>query len=184
MATEVMKRLINVDEYYKMAEVGILKPEDRVELINGEIYEMSPVGSKHGSVVKTLAMILNELFKGEAVIGIQDPVRLDESNEPEPNISILRYRDDFYSQAHPGPKDVLAIIEVADSSLRHDTQVKMPLYANFDIPEYWIIDIATKQITVHLGPVGPSYSSQQVYGTSDEINLLSKTIVVSDLLKF
>jgi Uma2 family endonuclease len=184
MATEVMKRLINVDEYYKMAEVGILKPGDRVELINGEIYEMSPIGSRHGSVVKTLAMILNEIFKGEAVIGIQDPVRLDESNEPEPDISILKYRADFYSQAHPGAHDILAIIEVADSSLRHDKQVKMPLYANYDIPAYWIIDIATKQITVHLDPVGNSYSSQQVYGIGDEIVLLGKTIVVGDLLKF
>jgi Uma2 family endonuclease len=184
MATEVMKRLINVDEYYKMAEVGILKPGDRVELINGEIYEMSPIGSRHGSVVKTLAMILNEIFKGEAVIGIQDPVRLDESNEPEPDISILKYRADFYSQAHPGAHDILAIIEVADSSLRHDKQVKMPLYANYGIPAYWIIEIATKQITVHLDPVGNSYSSQEVYGVGAEIALLGKTIVVSDLLKF
>jgi Uma2 family endonuclease len=184
MATEVMKRLINVDEYYKMAEVGILKPGDRVELINGEIYEMSPIGSRHGSVVKTLAMILNEIFKGEAVIGIQDPVRLDESNEPEPDISILKYRADFYSQAHPGAHDILAIIEVADSSLRHDKQVKMPLYANYGIPAYWIIEIATKQITVHLDPVGNSYSSQRVYGIGDEIALLGKTIVVGDLLKF
>jgi Uma2 family endonuclease len=184
MATEVMKRLINVDEYYKMAEVGILKPGDRVELINGEIYEMSPIGSRHGSVVKKLAMILNEIFKGEAVIGIQDPVRLDESNEPEPDISILKYRADFYSQAHPGAHDILAIIEVADSSLRHDKQVKMPLYANYGIPAYWIIEIATKQITVHLDPVGNSYSSQRVYGIGDEIALLGKTIVVGDLLKF
>jgi Uma2 family endonuclease len=184
MATEVMKRLINVDEYYKMAEVGILKPGDRVELINGEIYEMSPIGSRHGSVVKKLAMILNEIFKGEAVIGIQDPVRLDESNEPEPDISILKYSADFYSQAHPGAHDILAIIEVADSSLRHDKQVKMPLYANYGIPAYWIIDIATKQITVHLDPVGNSYSSQEVYGVGAEIALLGKTIVVSDLLKF
>ncbi|MEQ9376796.1 MAG: Uma2 family endonuclease [Imperialibacter sp.] len=189
MATEVMKRLINVDEYYKMAEVGILKPGDRVELINGEIYQMSrgaasPIGSKHGSVVKSLARILNEIFKGDAVIGIQDPVRLDENNEPEPDISILKYRADDYSQAHPGSQDVLAIIEVADSSLHHDKQVKMPLYANYGIPEYWIIDIATRQITVHLDPVGNSYSSQQVYGIGDEIVLLGKTIVVSDLLKF
>ena len=184
MATEVMKRLINVDEYYKMAEVGILKPGDRVELINGEIYEMSPIGSKHGSVVKKLAMILNEILKGQVVIGIQDPVRLDESNEPEPDISILKYRADFYSQAHPGPLDLLAIIEVADSSLRHDRQVKLPLYAFYGVPEYWIIDITTKQITVHLGPVGNGYSSQRKFGIGDEIILLGKTIVVSDLLKF
>ncbi|MEQ8810688.1 MAG: Uma2 family endonuclease [Imperialibacter sp.] len=184
MATEVMKRLINVDEYYKMAEVGILKPGDRVELINGEIYQMSPIGSKHGSVVKSLARILNEIFKGDAVIGIQDPVRLDENNEPEPDISILKYRADDYSQAHPGSQDVLAIIEVADSSLRHDKQVKMPLYANYGIPEYWIIDIATKQITVHLAPVGKSYSSQRNFGIGDEISLLGKIIEVSDLLKF
>lgn len=184
MATEVMKRLINVDEYYKMAEVGILKPGDRVELINGEIYEMSPIGSKHAAIVDRLARILNKLFSDTATIRVQNPVRIDGNNEPEPDISILKYRADDYSQAHPGAHDILAIIEVADSSLRHDKQVKMPLYANYGIPEYWIIEIATKQITVHLDPVGNSYSSQRVYGIGDEIALLRKTIVVSDLLKF
>lgn len=184
MATEVMKRLINVDEYYKMAEVGILKPDDRVELINGEIYEMSPVGSKHGSVVKSLARILNEIFKGKAVIGIQDPVRLDENNEPEPDISVLKYRADDYSQAHPGSQDVLAIIEVADSSLRHDRQVKMPLYAHHGIPEYWIVDIEKRQIAVNIGLQGKGYREQHTYKLGDEIMLLGQTIFVADLLKF
>jgi Uma2 family endonuclease len=184
MATEVMKRLINVDEYYKMAEVGILKPGDRVELINGEIYEMSPIGSKHAAVVDRLTRLLNKRFTDDVIIRTQSPIGIDSSNEPEPDISILKYRADFYSQAHPGAHDILAIIEVADSSLRHDKQVKMPLYANYGIPAYWIIDIATKQITVHLDPVGNSYSSQQVYGIGDEIVLLGKTIVVGDLLKF
>jgi Uma2 family endonuclease len=118
------------------------------------------------------------------VIGIQSPVRLDENNEPESYISILKYRADFYSQAHPGPLDLLAIIEVADSSLRHDRQVKLLLYACYGVPEYWIIDIATKQITVHLAPVGKGYSSQQNFGIADEIILLGKAIVVSSLLKF
>ena len=184
MATEVAKRLIHVDEYYKMAVVGILKPGDRVELINGEIYDMSPIGSKHAAVVDRLTRLLNKIFPGDAIIRSQNPVRLDENNEVEPDISILKYRADDYSQAHPGPQDVLAIIEVADSSLRHDSRVKMPLYFHHGIPEYWIVDIEKRQIVVNTGPQGKAYQKQHVYSIGDEILLLGQTIVVADLLKF
>ncbi len=184
MATEVMKRLINVDEYYKMSEVGILKPGDRVELINGEIYEKSPIGSIHAAVVDRLTRLLNKRFYDDHIIRTQSPIGIDSNNEPEPDISILKFKENFYVSGHPGAKDILVIIEVADSSLRHDKQVKMPLYAFYEVPEYWIIDIATKQITVYVDPVGNGYSSQQIYGIGDEIILLGKTIVVSDLLKF
>lgn len=129
MATEVVKRLINVDEYYKMAEVGILKAEDPVELIHGEIFQMSPIGSRHAAIVDYLAKVMNQLFDGEAIVRVQNPIRFDNNNEPDPDISLLKFRSDYYSTAHPGSVDVLALIEVAGSSIRFDKEVKAPLYA-------------------------------------------------------
>ncbi|MEO1256545.1 MAG: Uma2 family endonuclease, partial [Bacteroidota bacterium] len=117
MNVEVTKRALSVDEYYKMAQVGILKPSDRVELIQGEIIEMSPVGSKHASIVKRLARMINIWFEDKVTVGVQDPVRLNDESEPEPDISILKYRADDYLYSHPSPEDVLSIIVVSDTSI-------------------------------------------------------------------
>ncbi|MEQ8881040.1 MAG: Uma2 family endonuclease [Cyclobacteriaceae bacterium] len=182
MVTEVTKRLITVEDYYKMAEVGILKPTDRVELIQGDIYEMSPIGSKHASVVNRLSKILNELFGQETIISIQAPVRLDNKNEPEPDVAILKFKSDFYASAHPGPADTLAIIEVSDSTINFDRSVKTPLYAVSNILVYWIVDIETDQIIVHTNPVGKEYLNRTSYRPSDNVQLLSKTLKVSDII--
>jgi len=182
MASAVAKRLLNVEEYYKMAEVGILKPSDRVELINGEIFDMSPIGSKHAAVVKKLARLLNEIFQNKAIIGIQDPIRLDSDNEPEPDISILQFRPDFYSKAHPGSRDIQAIIEVADSSIKHDKEVKAPLYASYGIPVYWIIDIENNCIEVLTNPKGSDYLANEIFQMGDSIVLLKKKLKVGDII--
>lgn len=181
MATEVIKRLLNVEEYYKMAEAGILKPEDRVELIHGEIYEMSPIGSKHGSTVKRLNQLLNRIFNTQVIIGVQDPVRLNDNNEPEPDLSILKYQLDFYAGSHPTPKDVIAIIEVADSSLNHDMEVKKPLYASFAIPEYWVIDIDAELVQVFKNPAGNDYLNRKTYHKGDSVQFLEKAIYINDI---
>ncbi len=183
MITEVTKRLITVDKYYKMAEVGILKPSDRVELIHGDIYEMSPIGSKHASVVNRLSKILNELFAGEAIISIKAPVRIDDQNEPEPDISILKYKSDFYASAHPGPADTLVIIEVSDSSIKHDQSVKMPLYAASNIPVYLIIDIETDRIIEYKNPKSEKYSKKSLYEVKDSIQILGKSLSVSKIIE-
>jgi len=182
METAVVKRLINVEEYYKMAEVGILKPDDRLELINGEIFKMSPIGSNHAGIVNKLGSLLNELFKNIAVIGVQNPVRMDYKNEPEPDISVLKYRSDFYTSAHPEPADVLAIIEVAGSSISFDKEVKAPLYALHSIPEYWIIDLENNRIEVHSKPNEGIYSEAQLFLPGDEVSLLDKKLLVNDVL--
>ncbi|MBD3628592.1 Uma2 family endonuclease [Cyclobacterium sp.] len=182
MATEVVKRLINVDEYHKMAEMGILKPDDRLELIQGEIYEMSPIGSKQAGIVNKLASLLNELFKNKAVVGVQNPVQIDDRNEPEPDICLLKYRPDFYASAHPVPADVLAIIEVSDASIRFDKDVKLPLYATHRIPEYWIIDLDNNWIEVHTNPKKGSYASIQRYLPGEEISLMEQRLSVNELL--
>lgn len=182
MVTEVAKRLINVDEYHKMAEVDILKPSDRVELIHGEIIEMSPIGSRHASIVNRLAKILNQLFMEELIVGIQAPINIDSGNEPEPDISILKSKQDFYASAHPKPFDVLAVIEVSDSSLSYDRDVKLPLYASVDIPNYWIVDIEANQIIVYTKPKGPDYMERVIYQLDDQIELRGKTIGVKDVI--
>ena len=176
------KRPITVEEYYKMAEVGILKPNDRVELINGEIYQMSPIGSKHAGVVNRLARIFNELFKNQVTVSVQAPIRLDDKTEPEPDMSILKFRSDDYFSGHPTPEDILAIIEVANSSLKHDKEVKVPLYARYGIPVYWIIDIDNRKIEVYQNPDGQTYRQQLAYSETEEISLLKKSIPIQELL--
>lgn len=182
MGTAVIKRLINVDEYYKMAEVGILKPDDRLELINGEIFKMSPIGNKHAAIVDRLARILNNQFQSKAVIRVQNPVRFDLNNEPEPDISILKYKADDYISGYPIPVDVLAIIEVAGSSIKFDKEVKAPLYALHSIPEYWILDLESNRIEVLSNPNDGTYTNIQTYMPGDEVILMGQKLTVNELL--
>ncbi|MFO7825555.1 MAG: Uma2 family endonuclease [Cyclobacterium sp.] len=182
MATEVVKRLINVDEYYKMAEVGILKPEDRVELIYGEIFKMSPIGSRHAAIVNYCAKVMNQLFDGEAIVRIQNPIRIGHDNEPEPDISLLKFRPDYYTSAHPRPADVLVLIEVAGSSIKFDREVKAPLYAAHGIPECWIIDLENNQIEFLSKPQGDTYTETRVFVPGDEVWLIGKRFSVKELL--
>ena len=182
MSAEVAKRLVNVEEYYKMAEVGILQPSDHVELIRGEIYTMSPIGSKHAGIVKRLTKLLNDLFRDEVILGVQDPIRLSDENEPEPDISILKYREDYYINGHPTPKDILAIIEVADSSIKYDKEVKIPLYASHGIPVYWIVDIENDMIEVLSNPIEGSYNEKKVYSSGDVLTLLGKRLQFKDII--
>jgi Uma2 family endonuclease len=182
MVIDVTRRLINVDEFYKMAEVGILKPADRIELISGEIIEMSPIGSKHAGVVNRLSRLLNKILENKVVVGVQNPVRLDDINEPEPDISVLKYRSDDYSTHHPEPNDILALIEVADSTINYDKEIKIPLYASYKIPLYWIIDIGKDRIEVYTNPQDSDYLEKTTYNLSDEISLLGVELKVKDIL--
>jgi Uma2 family endonuclease len=152
MATDPQKRQITVSEYYAMAESGILAPDERVELIEGEIYRMAPIGNRHAGCVKRLNGILTPLLAGRATIGIQDPVRLSDLSEPEPDVSVLRYRSDGYGGGHPGSADVFFLVEAADTSLDFDQRVKLPLYARSGIPEVWIVDLPQGLIEIHRSP--------------------------------
>lgn len=145
---------ISVDAFYRMGEAGILGPTDRVELIDGEIIDMSPIGALHAAIVARLASSFSQRLGEAAVIRCQNPLRLDDTSEPEPDIAILRPRADFYMTAHPGPADVLLVIEVSDTSLAYDLGTKVPLYARHGIPEVWVIDAATRQTRVFRQPIG------------------------------
>ncbi|MEM8896264.1 MAG: Uma2 family endonuclease [Bacteroidota bacterium] len=179
---EVLKRLVNRNEYFRMAEVGILSPDDRLELLNGEIYEMSPVGSRHSSVVKKITKIIHDLSLSDVIVGVQDPISFDEYNEPEPDISVVKYRSDYYAKHHPQPKDTLFLIEVADSSISFDMEIKLPLYAQHNIPEYWIIDLKAERILIFKEASNGKYIHQYTRNANDEVLLLGKTVEVSEIL--
>ena len=167
-AEEILRRhRLNVDEYHRMAEAGILGPDARVELIEGEIIDMAPIGSRHAAVVRQLAHILHQNVGYQAIVSTQNPVRLDEYSEPEPDLALLRPRDDFYATAHPGPGDILLIIEVADTSLRYDREIKIPLYARHGIPEVWLVDLVNERLLRFLEPGPDGYRTEEdVTGTA------------------
>lgn len=142
----VRKHRLTVADYRRMAEAGILDEETRVELIDGEIIDMSPIGSPHAGTVNRLIQVFGRAIGQAAVLSVQNPVILGEFSEPEPDIALLRPRNDFYTSAHPGPEDVLLIVEVSQSSLRHDREVKIPLYARHRIPEVWLVDVDNKRL--------------------------------------
>jgi Uma2 family endonuclease len=166
------RHVISVDAFHQMGETGILGPADRVELIDGEIIDMSPIGVLHAAIVDVLARHFGRRA-GEAVfIRCQNPLRLDDISEPEPDIAILRPRADLYTTAHPGPTDVLLVIEVADTSLAYDLGTKVPLYARHGVPEVWVIDAATRRTRVFREPAkSPEVGRPAGSGYAEEVSV-------------
>ena len=152
---EVTRRRFTVHDYHRMAEAGILHEDDRVELIEGELSEMTPVGARHANVVRKLNQILSQQINDQFLIDVQNPVRLNENSEPEPDLAVIRNRD--YRDSLPGPEDVLFLIEVSDTTLSYDRNVKLPLYARSGIPEVWIFDLTSEIVERHTGPSGDIY---------------------------
>ena len=154
---DIVRHRFTVDDYYRMAEIGILGPDDRVELLRGEIYEMSPGGSHHSAFLTRLDRALQKIVADRALIRCQCPVRLDERSEPEPDIALVRPRDDFYASRHPVAEDALLLVEISDSSLTKDRGLKLSIYAAADIPEYWIVDVHRGAIEVFRKPTRERY---------------------------
>ena len=152
---EVTRRRFTVHDYHRMAEVGILHEDERVELIEGDIVEMTPIGSRHAMCVIRLTRLLVPLVGDRALVSPQNPVRLSERLEPQPDMTVIRARD--YEGSLPGPEDVLLLIEVSDTTLSYDRNVKLPLYARAGIPEVWIVDLAGQVIERHTNPSGDGY---------------------------
>lgn len=157
MSVPLLKRRFTVDEYHRMAEAGIFSEDDRVELIDGEIVEMTAIGSRHAACVNRLIRLLSDQFRTLAVVSAQNPVRLGTYSEPQPDLALLRPRADFYASAHPGPGDTLLVIEVAETSLPFDRQIKLPLYARTGVPEVWIANLSEEAIEVHRQPSPDGY---------------------------
>lgn len=170
-----------VDEYYRMAESGILNEKSRVELIEGEVIDMPPIGSPHSGLVNLLSYRLGQAAGDNAIVAVQNPVRLNRFSEPEPDIALLRPRADFYANAHPMPDDVLLIVEVSDSTLRYDRDIKTPLYAKYGIPEVWLVDVAGRELIIHRLPGKSGYTEIQRPTGRELIGLVALPEVKVDL---
>jgi Uma2 family endonuclease len=153
-----MKHRITVEAYHRMGEAGVLAPDARTELIEGEILDMAPIGSRHASVVNWLNRAFMSAVGERAIVQVQGPVRLGDLSEPEPDLALLKPRADYYRDALPGAADVLLIVEVADSTQRLDRRVKVPLYARHGIPEVWVIDLENALVHFHRRPGGGAYA--------------------------
>jgi Uma2 family endonuclease len=161
-AYDILQRhRLTVAEYYRMAEVGILAPGARVELIEGEVIDMPPIGSLHAGTVKYLARQLMYAVGDTAIVSTQDPVFLDPHSEPQPDVALLHPRPDFYRGAHPTPADVFLLVEVADTTLAYDTQIKLPLYARHGIPEVWLVDLTNQRFIIHRSPTSTGFHDAQ-----------------------
>jgi Uma2 family endonuclease len=153
---------ITVDEYHRMAEVGLLAPDARVELVEGEIIDMAPIGNRHMSVVDRLNRLFVFAAGEDAIVRVQGSVRLGRMSEPQPDLLILRPRADFYSSDSATGRDALLAIEVSDTSLRYDREIKVPLYARHGVPEAWVVDLQHDQLLVFSEPDNEQYRQQRV----------------------
>lgn len=161
MVMQVLKRLFTSTEYHQMIEAGILAEDDRLELIADEVITMSPISSRHAACVKRLNQLFSRRVGQRALVGIQDPIHLDEHSEPQPDLALLQTRTDFYIQAHPEPEDIFLVIEVAETSADYDWQIKVPLYAKAGIVEVWLINLAAEVIEVYRQPTSTGYQDIQ-----------------------
>ncbi len=153
----IPRRLISIDDYHRMSEVGVLKEDDRIELIDGEMIKMAPIGSRHLAKVNRLARLLSQSAGNQVIVSVQNPIALPPNNEPQPDIALLKPRTDDYESALPGPSDILLVVEIADTTLSYDRDAKVPIYANHNIVETWLIDIQSKSLTICLDPSDKGY---------------------------
>jgi Uma2 family endonuclease len=162
MAWQPARKLFTVAEYHRMIEKGVLKEDDRVELLNGEILEMCPIGPRHAAHVDRLVHILPQKLKGKATLRVQSPIILNDYSEPQLDLALLKPRADFYANGHPMPSDVLVVIEVSDSTVDSDRRSKIPTYALAGIPESWLIDLVEDRIEVHSKPYNGVYQEVRI----------------------
>jgi hypothetical protein len=168
------QRRFSVEEFHQMGAAGILDENDRVELVDGQIIEMSAIGSRHAACVARLTRRLQPVGEA-AILWVQNPVRLDRHTELVPDLALLRPRHDFYAEAHPGPGDVLLLIEVADSTLEYDRRVKVPLYARVGVPELWLVNLPERRVELFRHPAGEKgYGEILEAGVADTVE--SETI--------
>jgi Uma2 family endonuclease len=161
MALQPAPHRFTVAEYHRMGEAGIFAEDDRVELIDGEVVEITPIGSRHAAVVMRLNRLLDEAVGERAIVSPQNPVELSDYSEPQPDLALLRPPSDFYAGGHPRPSDTLLIIEVADTTVAYDRRVKLPLYAAAGVPEVWIVDLPAATLEVHTGPLPGGYGASR-----------------------
>jgi Uma2 family endonuclease len=185
MLVPLRTRRFTVAEYYRMAEVGILAPEERVELIDGEIIAMAAIGSRHAATVSRLTSLLVPMVAGRGLVRIQQPVRISELSEPAPDVTVVRPRRDHYVEDHPGPADTLLVVEVSDTTVEFDRNVKGPLYALARIGEYWLVNIPADAVEVYRAPAAAGYRDERRLRRGEMLRIGAfpdLTVTMSDIL--
>ena len=176
----------SVEDYYRMAEAGVLKPDVRVELLDGKIIDMPPIGPLHGGSVNRLIRLFSTLAEGRWLVSAQNPVRLHRHSEPQPDLMLLKPASDDYMSRHPRPDDVILLIEVADTSLAYDREEKLPAYGHAGVAEVWIVNLADQVIEVYREPHFAGYSKTKVLRAGEKASPLAFADVavdVAELLK-
>ncbi|MCT7987041.1 Uma2 family endonuclease [Laspinema olomoucense] len=171
MSVQLIKHKFTVDEYRKMAEMGVLKEGDRVELIRGEIIEMSPIGTRHAACVRRLNLLFSEKLGKRALCDTQNPIQLGNNSQPQPDVTLLQPRDDFYATQHPQPADIFLVVEVADTTLEGDRSIKIPLYAEHDITEVWLVNLPENCLEVYRQPTPTGYQIVSKFYPGDTLSL-------------
>ena len=171
MAIALQRRLLTIEDFHQMVEAGILSEDERVELIRGEMIAMSPIGNRHAACVRRLNRAFSSRLASRAVIDVQNPIQLrEQQSEPQPDIEVLRYQEDCYTAQPPKPEDVLLVVEVADSSLVYDRDVKIPLYAEAGIQEVWLVAFASDSVLSFCDPSPTGYRRVRQYRRGDMIS--------------
>jgi Uma2 family endonuclease len=176
----------SVKDYYRMADSGVLRPGARVELLQGRIIDMSPIGPFHGGLVNRLGRFFNLNAKGRWTVSTQNPLRLDEYSEPEPDLMLLKPAADDYTSRHPGPSDVFLLIEVSDTTLDYDREEKLPAYGRAGVPEVWIVNLNEQTIEVYRDPNFAGYGSKAILRAGQQAQPLAfpdAAVEVSELLR-
>jgi len=171
MSVQLLRRKFTVEQYHKMVDSGILKEDDRVELIRGEIIEMSPIGTKHSACVARLTRLFTVLLGTRAIVWAQNPIVLQNHSEPQPDVTLLKPRDDFYESAHPQPEDIYLLIEVADTTVKYDKEVKIPLYAEDGIIEVWLVDINEETVELYREPAANGYQNLRKFVVGENLSI-------------
>jgi Uma2 family endonuclease len=175
---------ITVEEYLRMGEGSVFAPDARLELIEGEIIEMAPIGPTHAGTVAILGRLLERAVGDEAVVWVQNPVRIEDRSMPQPDVAVLKPRTDMYSRSHPVPADVLLLIEVSDTTLRFDVSTKVPLYARAGIIEAWVVAVENATVQVFRDPDAAGYRTSFTVAGSERLSSRAMPrfgICVSDL---
>ena len=176
-------RTWTLEEYQKMVELNILTEEDKVELLNGNIVRMSPIGNAHAAHVDRIEEWIKDTLKKKAIVRVQGPIVVEEDSNPEPDIAVLKRKEDFYFRDAPTAKDTLLVVEVADSSLEKDREIKGPIYAKGYVPEYWIINLKDRQVEIYLDPKEGIYSKAlHLKENQSFVSLLLGEVKVNKLL--
>jgi len=184
---ESFKYKFKVKDLEKMYETGIFKPDEKVELINGEVVKLSPIGLRHALVVDNLVEIFSEILqltkelKGKYSLRVQNPIYISSENLPEPDIVIVN-KEFRKEKQHPKPKYVELIVEVADTTLEKDKQIKIPIYAKKKIKQVWVVDLNSNQIEVYTNPYKKEYLNIEIYPIDKKIKIFGKSILVKDIL--